>query len=113
MRRDVHFWRLYDNLYLKPKLVEEVVDEVFDEADDADVQVLACDVMEDNSGSRRRQFVPQPEVFLMAVDGHLKCQQSQHQEVVLHREGIITIYYIYYISTLKNAFMVGFDRCLC
>jgi len=53
VRRDVHFWRLYDNLYLKPKLVEEVVDEVFDEADDADVQVLACDVMEDNSGSRR------------------------------------------------------------
>ncbi len=64
---------VFTRLYLKPKLVEEVVDEVFDEVDDANVQVLPCDIMEDDPGSGRRQFVPQPVVFLMAVDGHLEC----------------------------------------
>lgn len=49
--------------------------------------MLPCDIMEDDPGSGRRQFVPQPEVLLMAVDGHLECQESQHQEVVLHREN--------------------------
>ncbi len=58
--------------YLQSKLVEEVVDEIFDEADNADVQMLPCDVMENNPGSRGRQFVPQSEVFLMTVDGHLE-----------------------------------------
>lgn len=80
------FLAVFTGLYLKPKLVEEVVDEVFDEADDANVQMLPCDVMEDDPGGGRRQFVPQPEVLLMAVDGHLECQESQHQEVVLQRE---------------------------
>lgn len=58
--------------YLKSKLVEEVIDEVFDEADDADVQVLPCDVMEDDPGGGRLQLVPQSEELLMAVDGHLE-----------------------------------------
>lgn len=70
--------------YLKSKLVEEVVDEVFDEADDADVQVLPCDTVEDDPGGGRQQFVPQSEVQLMAVDGHLEGQQGEHEEVVLH-----------------------------
>lgn len=58
--------------YLQAELVKEVVDEVFDEADDASVQVLPRDVVEDNARSRRRQFVPQPVVHLVAVDGHLE-----------------------------------------
>lgn len=58
--------------YLQSKLVEEVVDEVLDEVDDAHVQVLPRDIVEDDPGRRRRQFVPQSEIFLMAVDGHLK-----------------------------------------
>lgn len=76
--------QLYPTFHLEPKLVEEVVDEVFDKADDADVQVLASDVVEDDSGRWRRQFVPQSEVLLVAVNGHLKGQKSQHQKVVLH-----------------------------
>lgn len=72
-------------LNLKSKLVEEVVDEVFDEADDAYVQMLPCDAVEDNPGSGRRQFVSQSEVFLMPINAHFARQQSQHQEVVLHR----------------------------
>lgn len=72
--KHVFFLKLvFTCLDLKSKLVEEVVDEVFDEADDANVQMLACDIMEDNPGCGRRQFVPQSVVFLMAVDGHLKC----------------------------------------
>lgn len=67
------FKALFSGFYLKSKLVEEVIDEIFDEADDANVQMLPCDVMEDDPGSRRRQFVPQSVVFLMAVDGHLEC----------------------------------------
>lgn len=43
---------------LKSKFIEEIVDEVFDEADNAHVQVLASDVMEDDLSSRRRQLVP-------------------------------------------------------
>lgn len=39
--------------HLQSKLVEEVVDEVFDEVDDADVQMLPCDIVEDDPGSRR------------------------------------------------------------
>lgn len=58
--------------YLQAELVKEVVDEVFDEADDADVQVLPRDVVEDDPRGRRRQFVPQPVVLLVAVDGHLE-----------------------------------------
>lgn len=42
-----------DTFYLKPKLVEEVVDKVFDKVDDANIQVLASDVVEDDSGCRR------------------------------------------------------------
>lgn len=69
------FWLflLHYATYLKSKLVEEIVDEVFDEADNVDVQVLPCDVMKDNPGSGRWQFVPQSEVFLMTVDGYLQC----------------------------------------
>lgn len=74
------------SLYLKSELVEEVVDEVFNAADDAVVQMLACDVVENDPGRWRRQFVPHPVVLLMAVDGHLERQQSQHQQVVLRRE---------------------------
>lgn len=74
--------------YLEPKLVEEVVDEVFDEADDADVQVLPCDVVEDDAGGGRLQLVPQPEELLVAVDGHLEGQESQHQEVVLQKSRL-------------------------
>lgn len=75
------------SLYLKSKLVKEVVDEVFNAADDAVVQMLLRDIVENNPGSRRRQFVPHPVVFLMAVDGHLKRQQTQHQQIVLPREN--------------------------
>lgn len=69
---------------LESKLVEEVVDEVFDEADDAGVQVLPRDVVEDDPGGGGRQLVPQSEVSLVAVDGHLERQEGQHQQVVLH-----------------------------
>lgn len=49
-------------IHLESELVEEVVDEVFDEADDANVQVLACHVVEDDAGGGRRQLVPQTEI---------------------------------------------------
>lgn len=39
--------------YLEAKLVEEVVDEVLDEADDANVQMLPRDVMENDARGRR------------------------------------------------------------
>ena len=69
--------------YLQPELVEEVVDEVLDEVDDALVQVLARDAVEDDPGGGRGQFVAEPEVLLVAVDGHLERQDGQHQQVVL------------------------------
>lgn len=78
---------LFSTLYLQSKLVEEVIDEIFDEVEDAHVQVLSCDVVEDDGSSWRRQLVPEPEEQLVAVDGHFKRQESQHQEVVLHRWG--------------------------
>lgn len=40
-------------IHLQSELVEEVVDEVFDEVDNADIQMLPCDVVEDDPGSRR------------------------------------------------------------
>lgn len=49
--------------------------------------MLVCDIVENDPGSRRRQFVPHSVVFLMAVDGHFKCQQSEHQQIVLHGEN--------------------------
>lgn len=60
-------------LHLKSELVEEVVDEVFNKADDAAVQMLPRDVMEDNAGSRSRQLVSQSEVLLVSINGHLEC----------------------------------------
>lgn len=38
--------------YLQAELVKEVVDEVLDEADDANVQMLPRDVMENNARGR-------------------------------------------------------------
>lgn len=74
-------------LHLESKLVKEIVDEVFNAADNAVVQMLVCDIMENDPGRRRRQLVPHSVVFLMAVDGHFKGQQSEHQQIVLHREN--------------------------
>ena len=64
--------------YLQSELVEEVVDEVLDEVDDAVVQVLPRDAVEDDPGSGRGQLVAEPEVLLVAVDGHLERQDGQH-----------------------------------
>lgn len=59
-------------LYLESKLVKKVIDEIFDEVDDADVQVLPGYIVEDDTGRGRQQFVPQSEILLMAVDGCFK-----------------------------------------
>ena len=72
--------------YLQSKLVEEVVDKVLDEVDNAVVQVLARDAVEDDPGGGRGQLVAEPEVLLVAVDGHLERQDGQHQQVVLTRD---------------------------
>lgn len=69
--------------YLQSKLVEEVVDEVLDKADDAEVQVLPRDAVEDDASGGRRQLVAEPVVLLVAVDSDLEGQDGQHQQVVL------------------------------
>lgn len=43
--------------YLYPELVEGVVDEVFGTADDAVIEVLTSDFMENSSKRRRRELV--------------------------------------------------------
>lgn len=87
MDEDLSCFLFFFAFYLKSKLVKEVVDEVFNAADDAVVQMVARDIVENDPGGRRREFVPHSVVFLMAVDGHLERQQSKHQQIVLHREN--------------------------
>jgi hypothetical protein len=70
-------------LYLQAKLVEEVVDKVLDAGQDAMVQVLACDALEDNAEGGDLEVVVKAVVELVSRDRHLKHQQPQHRQVVL------------------------------
>lgn len=72
--------------YLESKFVEEEVDEVLDAGQDAVIQVLPSDALEDDAEGRGLQVVMETEVELVAMDSRLEHQQSQHHQMVLqHR----------------------------
>ena len=72
--------------YLQAKLVEEVVDEILGTVEDAVVQVLPRDVMEDGPGDGGREVVPHAVEVLVPIDGHLERQEGQHYQVDLKKE---------------------------
>jgi hypothetical protein len=73
--------------YLQAELVEEVVDEVLGTVEDAVVEVLPGDIMEDGSGDGGGEVVTHAVQVLVTVDGHLERQQGQYQQVVLVGDG--------------------------
>lgn len=76
--------------YLEPKFVEAEVDEVLDAGQDALIQVLPSDALEDDAEVRGLQVVMETEVELVAMDSRLKHQQPQyHQMVLQHREKFL------------------------
>lgn len=75
--------------HLQAKLVVEVVDEVFDAAGKAEVEVLAGDVLEDGLSDRGEQLVLLAVVLLAPVHHGLQHQQQQHLQVVLGEQGML------------------------
>ena len=72
--------------YLESKFVEAEVDEVLDAGQDAVIQVLPSDALEDDAEVRGLQVVMETEVELVAMDSCLKQQQPEHHQMVLqHR----------------------------
>lgn len=69
--------------YLEAKLVVEEVDEVLDAGQNAMIQVLPRDALEDDAEGRNLQVVVEAVVELVPVDSGLKHQQPQHHQVVL------------------------------
>lgn len=77
------------SLYLQAKFVEEEVDEVLDAGQDAMIQVLSCDSLEDDAEGRSLQIIAETEVELVPMDGRLKHQQPQHHQMILqHRSNV-------------------------
>lgn len=58
--------------HLQAKLVEKVVEEVLNAAQDAVVQMAPGDVMKQCSGGRWEFIMAKTVELLMSVDGHLK-----------------------------------------
>lgn len=69
--------------YLKAKFVEEEVDEVLDAGQDAVIQVLPGDALEDDAEGRSLQVVVEAKVELVPTNCGLEHQQPQHHQVVL------------------------------
>ena len=69
--------------HLQTKLVEEIIDEILGTVNKSIIQLESCDVVEDGFRHRGWEVVPTSVVLLMAVDGDLKGQNGQHQQVVL------------------------------
>lgn len=74
------------NKHLKSEFVEAEVDEVFDAGQDAVVEVLPRDAVEDDAEGRRLQVVTEAEVELVAMDGCLEDEQPEHHQMVLQQE---------------------------
>lgn len=66
------FRTLIHQRYLKAEFVEEEVDEVLDAGQDAVIQVLPRDALEDDAEGRRLQVVVETEVELVPVDRRLE-----------------------------------------
>lgn len=62
------FRTLIHQKYLKAKFVEEEVDEVLDAGQDAVIQVLPRDALEDDAEERRLQVIVETEVELVPMD---------------------------------------------
>lgn len=62
------FHTLIHQKYLKAKFVEEEVDEVLDAGQDAVIQVLPRDALEDDAEERRLQVIVETEVELVPMD---------------------------------------------
>lgn len=62
------FHTLIHQKYLKAEFVEEEVDEVLDAGQDALIQVLPRDALEDDAEERRLQVVVETEVELVPMD---------------------------------------------
>lgn len=71
------------NKYLKSKFIKAEVDEVLDAGQDAVIQVLPRDALEDDAEGWRLKVVMETEVELVAMDSSLKHEQSQHHQMVL------------------------------
>lgn len=69
--------------YLESKFVKKEVDEVLDAWQDAMIQVLPGDALEDNAEGWRLQAVIETKVELVAVDSRLEHQQTQDHQMVL------------------------------
>lgn len=69
--------------YLQSKLVEAEVDEVLDAGQDAVIQVLPRDALEEDAERWGLQVVMETEVELVPMDCRLEHQQPQHHQVVL------------------------------
>lgn len=69
--------------YLKSKFVEAEVDEVLDAGQDAVIQVLPSDALEDDAEGRNLQVVMETVVELVVLDSRLKHQQPKHHQMVL------------------------------
>lgn len=69
--------------HLQTKLVEEVIDEILGTTDKSIIQVESRNVVKDGFRHGGCEVVPTAIILLMAVDGDLKGQDGQHQEVVL------------------------------
>lgn len=73
--------------YLQAKFVEEEVDEVLDAGQDAMIQVLSRDALEDDAEGRGLQVVVETEVELVPMDCRLEHQQPQQHQMVLQRRA--------------------------
>lgn len=79
----------YHVRYLQSKFVEAEVDKVLDAGQDAVIQVLSCDALEDDAEGGGLKVIMETKVELVAMDSRLEHQQSQHQQMVLpHRNKL-------------------------
>lgn len=75
------------NKHLKSKSVEAKVDEVFDAGQDATIEVLPRDAVEDDAEGWRLQVVTETEVELVAMDSRLEDEQPEHHQMVLQQKN--------------------------
>lgn len=79
------------NKHLKSKSVEAKVDEVFDAGQDAMIEVLPRDAVEDDAEGWRLQVVTETEVELVAMDSRLEDKQPEHHQMVLQQKNKTSI----------------------
>lgn len=73
--------------YLEAKFVVEEVDKVLDAGQDAMIQVLPCDALENYAEGWSLQVVVEAEEELVPMDCSLKHQQTQNHQVVLNQKS--------------------------